>query len=212
MRLFLRNSVLAVSLVSVSLFISSNTLADESPAAVPLYTESELIALINKNAHLQRVKADDCQLVQDIEARANKMALPSYQFLYGDMLAYNVCVERNVELGVYYMRKSAEQGLAAALEQLGRYYDTGRLVQQDKAMAITYLREASAQGNLKAQLRLVKLFNDGYGSPRDFEDAYRWLFNSMVADKATHKKIESALTKLAQKMPNSVVERARLPM
>ena len=212
MRLFLRNSVLAVSLVSVSLFISSNTLADESPAAVPLYTESELIALINKNVHLQRVKADDCQLVQDIEARANKMALPSYQFLYGDMLAYNVCVERNVELGVYYMRKSAEQGLAAALEQLGRYYDTGRLVQQDKAMAITYLREASAQGNLKAQLRLVKLFNDGYGSPRDFEDAYRWLFNSMVADKATHKKIESALTKLAQKMPNSVVERARLPM
>ena len=212
MRLFLRNSVLAVSLVSVSLFISSNTLADESPAAVPLYTESELIALINKNAHLQRVKADDCQLVQDIEARANKMALPSYQFLYGDMLAYNVCVERNVKLGVYYMRKSAEQGLAAALEQLGRYYDTGRLVQQDKAMAITYLREASAQGNLKAQLRLVKLFNDGYGSPRDFEDAYRWLFNAMVADKATHKKIENALTKLAQKMPDSVVERARLPM
>ncbi len=212
MRLFLKSSLLAVPLVSVSLFISSNTLADESPAAVPLYTESELIALINKNVHLQRVKADDCQLVQDIEARANKMALPSYQFLYGDMLAYNVCVERNVELGVYYMRKSAEQGLAAALEQLGRYYDTGRLVQQDKAMAIKYLREASAQGNLKAQLRLVKLFNDGYGSPRDFEDAYRWLFNAMVADKATHKKIENALTKLAQKMPDSVVERARLPM
>ena len=212
MRLFLKSSLLAVPLVSVSLFISSNTLADESPAAVPLYTESELIALINKNVHLQRVKADDCQLVQDIEARANKMALPSYQFLYGDMLAYNVCVERNVELGVYYMRKSAEQGLAAALEQLGRYYDTGRLVQQDKAMAITYLREASAQGNLKAQLRLVKLFNDGYGSPRDFEDAYRWLFNAMVADKATHKKIENALTKLAQKMPDSVVERARLPL
>ena len=212
MRLFLKSSLLAVPLVSVSLFISSNTLADESPAAVPLYTESELIALINKNVHLQRVKADDCQLVQDIEARANKMALPSYQFLYGDMLAYNVCVERNVKLGVYYMRKSAEQGLAAALEQLGRYYDTGRLVQQDKAMAITHLREASAQGNLKAQLRLVKLFNDGYGSPRDFEDAYRWLFNAMVADKATHKKIENALTKLAQKMPDSAVERARLPM
>ncbi len=212
MRLFLKSSVLAVPLVSLSLFINTNVLADESPAAVPLYTESELIALINKNTHLQRVKADDCQLVQDIEARANKMALPSYQFLYGDMLAYNVCVERNVELGVYYMRKAAEQGLAAALEQLGRYYDTGRLVQQDKAMAITYLREASSQGNLKAQLRLVKLFTNGYGSPRYFEDAYRWLFNSMVADKATHKKIERALSKFAQKMPDSVVARARLPI
>ncbi|MFY8327923.1 tetratricopeptide repeat protein [Pseudoalteromonas sp. ZZD1] len=200
------------SLVVLSMLPVSYVKADEPLTAVPLYTETELLALINKNAHLARVKADDCQLVQDIEARANKMALPSYQFLYGDMLAYAVCVDRNVELGVYYMRQAANQGLAAALEQLGRYYDIGRLVQKDKAMAITYLREASAQGNLKAQLRLVKLFNDGFGSPRDYEDAYRWLFHAMVADKATHKKIERALSQLAQKMPDSVVERARLPM
>jgi len=199
-------------LLPLSLLFSSLAYAQEPITAVPLYTESELIALINKNAHLARVKADDCQLVQDIEARANKMALPSYQFLYGDMLAYAVCVDRNVELGVYYMRQAAQQGLAAALEQLGRYYDTGRLVQEDKAMAVTYLREASAQGNLKAQLRLVNLFNQGFGSPRDYEDAYRWLFHSMVADKATHKKVAQALAKLAQKMPDSVVARARLPM
>lgn len=199
-------------LLPLSLLFSSLVYAQEPVTAVPLYTESELIALINKNTHLARVKADDCQLVQDIEARANKMALPSYQFLYGDMLAYAVCVDRNVELGVYYMRQAAQQGLAAALEQLGRYYDTGRLVQKDKTMAVMYLREASAQGNLKAQLRLVNLFNQGYGSPRDFEDAYRWLFHSMVADKATHKKVEQALAKLAQKMPDSVVARARMPM
>ncbi|MAD04896.1 MAG: flagellar protein MotX [Pseudoalteromonas sp.] len=199
-------------LLPLTLLFSSLSMAEEPIEAVPLYSESELIGLINKNAHLARVKADDCQLVQDIEARANKMALPSYQFLYGDMLAYAVCVDRNVELGVYYMRQAAQQGLSAALEQLGRYYDTGRLVQQDKAMAVTYLREASAQGNLKAQMRLVNLFNQGYGSPRDYEDAYRWLFHSMVADKATHKKIENLLAKLAEKMPDSVVERARLPM
>ena len=66
------------------------------------------------------------------------------------------------------MRQAAQQG--AALEQLGRYYDVGQLV-QDKAMAVTYLREASAQGNSKAQMRLVNLFNQGYGSPRDYEDA-----------------------------------------
>jgi TPR repeat protein len=199
-------------LVLLSMLYVSDVKAEEPLTAVPLYTETELLALINKNAHLARVKADDCQLVQDIEARANKMALPSYQFLYGDMLAYAVCVDRNVELGVYYMRQAANQGLAAALEQLGRYYDVGQLVQKDKTMAVTYLREASAQGNLKAQLRLVKLFNDGYGSPRDYEDAYRWLFHSMVADQAMHKKIERALSQLAQKMPDSVIARARLPM
>ena len=180
--------------------------------AVPLYSQAELIELIKKNQHLKRVKDDECQLVQDIEARAETMALPSYQFLYGDMLAYAVCVERDVELGLYYMKQAAEQGLASALEQLGRYYDVGQLVQADKAMAITYLREAAAQGDLKAQMRLVRLFNKGHGSPRDYEDAYRWLFHSVVADKKVHKQIEAALADLARKMPASVVRRARLPM
>ena len=47
MRLFTRNCVLTLPLISLSLFISTNSLATESPAAVPLYTESELIA-VNK--------------------------------------------------------------------------------------------------------------------------------------------------------------------
>lgn len=178
--------------------------------AVPLYEQEELVNLINKNQHLKRVKDDDCQLVEDIKARAEIMALPSYQFLYGDMLAYAVCVEQDVELGVHYMRRAAEQGLAAALEQMGRYYDTGQLVQSDKAMAITYLREAASQGNLAAQLRFVNLLNAGHGSPRDFESAYRWLFHAIVADKKVHKQIEKSLAELAVKMPDSVVRRARL--
>ncbi|NOU52039.1 sel1 repeat family protein [Pseudoalteromonas sp. JBTF-M23] len=196
----------------IGLFLSMNTVAQEPITAVPLYTQAELIELIKKNEHLKRVKDDECQLVKDIEARAETMALPSYQFLYGDMLAYGVCVERNVELGLYYMRQSAEQGLSSALEQLGRYYDVGQLVQADKAMAVVYLREAAAQGNIKAQLRLVNLFNDGHGSPRDYEDAYRWLFHSAVADKKLHKTIEKALAQLAEKMPQSAIRRARLPM
>ncbi len=186
--------------------------AAEPLEAVQLYTQDELVKLIRKNAHLKRIKDDDCQLVQDIAARASKMQLPTYQFLYGDMLAYNVCVERDVELGVYYMRQAAEQGLAEALEQLGRYYDIGRLVQADKATAIIYLREAAAQGNLRAKMRLVKLYNQGYGSPHDYEDAYRWLFHASVADRGQHKKITQQLALLAKKMPDSVVARARLPV
>ncbi|KZN69075.1 tetratricopeptide repeat protein [Pseudoalteromonas luteoviolacea] len=195
----------------ISVTLSCSSLASEQIEAVPLYTQDELITLINDNAHLKRVKDDDCQLVQDIEARAEIMGLPSYQFLYGDMLAYAVCVEQDVELGLYYMRQAAQQGLAAALEQLGRYYDVGQLVQADKAMAIVYLREAAALGNLNAQLRLVGLFNRGYGSPRDYEDAYRWLFHAVVADKEVHKKIERSLSQLGEKMPASVIKRARLP-
>ncbi|MBQ4837406.1 MULTISPECIES: tetratricopeptide repeat protein [Pseudoalteromonas] len=202
---------LRLPLITLGFIFAGHCAANEQIEAVPLYTQDELITLINNNAHLQRVKDDDCQLVQDIEARAEIMGLPSYQFLYGDMLAYEVCVERDVELGLYYMKQAAQQGLAAALEQLGRYYDIGQLVQADKAMAIVYLREAAALGNLNAQLRLVGLFNQGFGSPRDYEDAYRWLFHAVVADKQVHKQIESSLTRLAEKMPESVIKRARLP-
>ena len=55
MRLSSRCSVWSLSLLTLSLFNVSNSLAEESPAAVPLYTESELIALINENTHLARV-------------------------------------------------------------------------------------------------------------------------------------------------------------
>lgn len=75
------------TLLPLSLIFSSLVYAQEPVTAVPLYTESEQVTLINKNTHLVQVKADDCQLVQDIEARANKMALPSYQFLYDNQVS-----------------------------------------------------------------------------------------------------------------------------
>ena len=49
--------------------------------AIQLYTQDELLALIQTNSHLKRVLADDCQLVRDIDARADIMQLPAYQFV-----------------------------------------------------------------------------------------------------------------------------------
>lgn len=202
---------LSLTAIASCLLLSATDVFAETPElqAVQIYSQDELIKLINKNEHLTRVKLDDCQLVQDIEARASKMKVPAYQFLYGDMLAYAVCVERDVDLGVYYMREAADQGLAAALEQLGRYYHVGQLVQRDLDKAIVYLREAASLGNLNAQIRLVDLFNAGLGSPRDFEDAYRWLNGALVYDKQQHKEVEKKLALLAAKMPPSVLARAK---
>ena len=129
----------------------------EELQVVQLYTQDELLALIRQNAHLQRVKADDCHLVRDIEARADIMKLPSYQFLYGDMLAWGVCVPVNVERGWDLMEAAAKQGLPEALEQIGRYYQQGRFVQKDLAKAQTFLFEAGRMGNLNAQIRLAEL-------------------------------------------------------
>ncbi|KMT65713.1 tetratricopeptide repeat protein [Catenovulum maritimum] len=176
---------------------------------VQIYSQEELLSWIKQNIHLDRVVTDRCQLVEDIEARAEIVKVPSYQFLWGDMLAWGVCVERNAELGLHYIELAANQGLPEGLEQLGRYYAKGILVQKDEKRAITYLREASAMGSIRARIGFVEALNNGLGSPLDFQDAYHWLHNSIIQDKSEHKKAQQALAKLAEKMPARVVEKAK---
>lgn len=176
---------------------------------VQLYSQDELNKLVNLNQHLQRVKADECQLVEDIKAHALKIKEPAYTYLWGDMLAWGVCVERNARLGMYYIKLSAKQGLLPAIEQLGRYYEKGILVETNKERAIIYYREAALQGFLNAQLNYVRMLIDGYGSPVDYEDAYRALFLSIIDDQKLKQKVQQLLSQLAEKMPEHVVARAR---
>ncbi|GHG65742.1 sodium-type flagellar protein MotX [Alishewanella longhuensis] len=194
------------------LFSHASSLYAQELQAVELYTQDELLNLIKANQHLQRVKADDCQLVRDIEARADIMKLPSYQFLFGDMLAYGVCVPRNVERGWDLMLQAAEQGLPEGLEQVGRYYHIGRFVQKDINKAIVYLREASAVGNLNAKIRFAEILLAGQGSPTDFEQSYRWLHHAITADPAIHAKLNALKQQLAKKMPARVVANAQRPV
>ncbi|MBO9489643.1 sel1 repeat family protein [Endozoicomonas sp. G2_1] len=177
--------------------------------AVQIYSDNQLLDLIKENKHLSQVVIDECQLVQDIEARAVKAKMPSYQFLWGDMLAYGVCIKKDIPLGLHYMKLAADQGLAEGLEQLGRYYHVGKFMQPDMAKAIVYLREASNLANLKAQLRLAKIYNQGHGSPLDYPSLYSQLHNAVTDDKSTYKQISQALSKLAEKMPEHVVLAAK---
>ena len=185
---------------------------DQEIKAVQLYTQDQLINLINQNKHLDQVVLDRCQLVQDIEAHAEVLREPAYQFLWGDMLAWGVCVDADAKRGVGYMRAAADQGLPAALEQLGRYHSKGILVQQDKARAVLYLREASALGNLKAQLQLAELFLGGFGSPHDYEDTYHWLYNAITDDKKLHQRIADNLAGLEKLMHPRAVRAAKRPL
>lgn len=206
--------------VFVSMFVFSMTVAEQAvarqfklPEAVQLYTDDELVRLIRQNTHLQRVRdVDNCQLYQDIQAQAEVERRPAYQFLYGDMLAYAVCYDRNVELGVAYMREAAAQGLPEALEQLGRYYHVGRLVQPDMRRAILYLREAASLGNLPAQKRFATILLAGHGSALDMEAAYHYLHNAVTGSAQEHRQIQGILLALEEKLPARIVERARKPL
>jgi len=192
-----------------SLFLPSANAFKKNLEAVQIYTDNQLLDLIKENKHLVQVVLDECQLVQDIEARANKANMPSYQFLWGDMLAYGVCVKKDIPLGLHYMHLAADQGLAEGLEQLGRYYHVGKFMQVDIERALVYLKTAASLDNLAAQIRLAGLYQQGYGSPLDYPALYSQLHHSLTDDKATHKKISQLLINLASKMPSKVVDQAK---
>ena len=183
--------------------------AFEFPSAVELYSDDELNELIAANKHLQRVKADDCQLVDDIRARAELVKLPSYEFLWGDMLAWGVCVKPNVELGLYYMRASAFQGQPRALEQLGRYYVQGQFVQQDVERAIPLFLQSAKLGFLPAKIQLAELLVNGHGSPFDYQQTYTYLYDTVIGDAETHAKVTQLLMRLEKLMPHHVVTAAK---
>lgn len=176
---------------------------------MPLYRQDELLNWIEQGRHLARVKQDRCQLTQDIEARASVMKIPAYQFLWGDMLAWGVCTKPDAQIGVQYMWEAANQGLAPALEQLGRYYWKGNLVQKDLVRAETLMREAASLGFLRAQMEWVEMLLQGMGSPLDYEEAYHWLHGAVIGDKAMHQKAASLLSRLGNRMPANAIARAK---
>lgn len=203
-------------LMTLSLLTCPGALNDKLPlvkgqslTAVQIYTDDQLLNLIKENKHLSQVVLDECQLVQDIEARAIKAKLPSYQFLWGDMLAYGVCIKKDIALGLYYMRLAADQGLVEGMEQIGRYYHVGKFMQVDMDQAILFLKAAATMNNLAAQMRLASIYQQGYGSPLDYPALYSQLHHAITDDKTTHKKITYLLSQLAEKMPEKVINKAK---
>ncbi|MGE6164667.1 tetratricopeptide repeat protein [Aeromonas rivipollensis] len=189
--------------------VNPGSLVTAELQAVPLYRQDELLNWIEQGRHLTRVKQDRCQLTQDIEARASVMKIPAYQFLWGDMLAWGVCTKPDAQVGVQYMWEAANQGLAPALEQLGRYYWKGILVQKDLVRAETLMREAASLGFQRAQIEWVEMLLQGMGSPLDYEEAYHWLHGAVIGDKATHHKAASLLSRLGNRMPANAIARAK---
>jgi hypothetical protein len=65
-------------------------------------------------------------------------------------------------------------------------------------------------GNLKARVQLAELLLRDYGSPLDYEDAYRWLYHTVTADSRLHKRITLLRRGLEERMPQNIVARAKM--
>lgn len=167
---------------------------------IPIYTEPELIKWQKENTHLQQVLHDDCQLVEDIVARATRIDLPSYQYLYGDMLINATCVEKDLENGVYYITQAAQQGYPVALYRLGVMYSKPIYLQKDDQRAIAMLEESSYMGHLPATILWAELLLKGRGSPVDYPKVYKQLKKS-ISDGEVNVKVAALLEMIKKNIP-----------
>ena len=204
-------AAVAASAAATTLYTEQTvtTVPSMALSTIQLYGQDELITLIALHKHLQLVIDDECQLTPDIEARAKVLMLPSYQYLWGDMLLTGTCVRKDAASGVDYMRGAAEQGFPAALMRMSAYYEKGRYVQVNIRQAEVLMHEAAALGYLEAQIAWVDMLTRGLGSPLDYEEAYSWLHHTVIADDKQHAKARRLLDKLAARMPANVVTRAK---
>jgi uncharacterized protein len=73
-----------------------------------------------------------------------------------------------------HFRPLADQGIAAAQNNLGVLYENGQGVSQNYAEAAKWFRLAADQGSATAQFNLGLLYAKGQGVPQDYVLAHIW--------------------------------------
>ena len=76
--------------------------------------------------------------------------------------------------GIYWLKRSADNGNDFAAYRLGKEYLSGVHVTKDVETAVFYLNQAANNGNAYAQYLLGKLTLMGEGVPEDPDAAYEW--------------------------------------
>jgi TPR repeat protein len=78
----------------------------------------------------------------------------------------------NAALLAWYRDKARTEPWAQAY--MGMLYESGQWVRQDHAAAASWYRRAGEAGNVPAQWRLARFYNEGRGVPKDVAEARRW--------------------------------------
>ena len=129
--------------------------------------------------------------------------------MYGEMLLSGTCVDKDVNLGIYYITKSTWQAYPAAMRRLALYYEIGRYVVQDKKKAEVLMREAAVMGFLPAIIDWVAMLLRNIGSPKDYVQAYSMLHHSIFSTPVQKRTSERYLEMLAERMPQYAIDNAK---
>ncbi|HDR1204990.1 TPA: sel1 repeat family protein [Pasteurella multocida] len=74
----------------------------------------------------------------------------------------------------------AEQGDMSAQFNVGRMYDEGDGIEQDKQQALKWYQKSAEQHHPDAQYHLGLMYSEGDGIAQDFKQAYKWYSQSAI--------------------------------
>jgi TPR repeat protein len=87
---------------------------------------------------------------------------------------YNALARKDYVTAMKEYRPLAERGNAEAQYRVGRMYEFGQGVAQDKALGIDWIRKAAAQNHIDAQQELGVIYATGDGVKQDDVQAVEW--------------------------------------
>jgi uncharacterized protein len=125
--------------------------------------------------------------------KAAKQGYAIAQWYLGNRYEYGIdgIVQKDQKKAMYWYVKAvrswtiaAEQGDAEAQYELGRCYDCGYGVKEDKEKAVLWWTKAAEQGHFEATLELILCYSHGDGVQKDKEKADYWdkIFTEKIKD------------------------------
>jgi hypothetical protein len=98
---------------------------------------------------------------------------------------YEALIRKDYATAIKQYRPLAERGNAEAQYRIGRMYEFGQGVPQDKAQGIAWIRKAAAQNHADAQQELGFIYASGDGVKQDDAQAVEWFRKAAMQGNAT---------------------------
>ena len=179
-------------------------------AATEVYSSKKLNAIIEDHSLFSVVRDQDrCQFTPDIEDRARLVKLPAFMFAWGDMLISGICVQKDEDLGLSYIKRAAKEAYGPALERMAFYYENGYMVEVDRKLSERYMHTSAVLGSKTGRLGWADMLVRGYGTPAMYEEAYSWLYHANYKDEYSKLKQKYLEDELSKRLPPEVVARNR---
>ena len=134
------------------------------------------------------------------------MGDPMAQLNIGLLYVNGQGLPKNPSIGATWVRKAADQHLAAAERHMAELHMFGNGVEKSYVEAEKWYRLAALQQDPRAQLNLGALYSTGRGFEIDFVEAYKWF--SLAAAHGQQGAREAVVT-AAEQMSREQIERAR---